>query len=53
MAQLGVRNQQVAPADGLYTTLLVVAAAMLFISIVFVAVRAYQQFDSLLPFSGV
>lgn len=53
MAQPGMRNNQVPPADGLYTTLLIVAAAMLFISVVFVAVRSFQQFESLLPISGV
>ena len=53
MAQPGMRNQQVHPVDSLYTTLLMVAAAMLFLSVVFVAVRSYQQFDSLLPVSGV
>ena len=46
------RNQQVAPVDSVYTTLLIVAAAMLLFSIVFVAVRAIQQFDSLWPPAG-
>jgi hypothetical protein len=53
MAQVGMRNNQVPPADGLYTTLLIIAASMLFVAVVFVAVRSYQQFESLLPMSGV
>jgi len=53
MAQPGMRNNLVPPLDSLYTILLIVAAAMLFLSIVFVAVRSFQQFDSIVPMSGV
>ncbi|HSW44912.1 MAG TPA: hypothetical protein VLM89_05025 [Phycisphaerae bacterium] len=52
MAQPGIRNNQVAPVDGLYVTLLIVAAAIEFLAIVFVAARAIQQFDSLWPAGG-
>jgi hypothetical protein len=53
MAQPGNRNQQVAPIDSLYTTLLIVAAAMELVALIFVAVRSIQQFDSLWPSGGV
>lgn len=52
MAAVGPKNNQVAPADDLYTTLLIISAAVLLIGIVFVAVRSVQIFESLWPAGG-
>ena len=52
MAAVGPKNNQVAPADDLYTTLLIIAAAVQLIGVVFVAVRSVQIFESLWPAGG-
>ena len=42
----------VAPVDSLYTILLILAASLQLFGLVFVAVRAVQQFGSLWPPAG-
>lgn len=42
----------VAPADSLYTVLLIFAASLQLFGLIFVAVRAIQQFGSLWPPAG-
>jgi hypothetical protein len=42
----------VAPMDSLYTILLILAASLQLFGLVFVAVRAVQQFGSLWPPAG-
>ena len=46
------KTANVAPVDGLYTTLLIIATSLLLIGIIFVATRAIQQFGSLWPAAG-
>jgi hypothetical protein len=52
MAQ-GPNGPQVPPADDLYTTLLIVAAGMLLIGIIFLAVRTVGLYEALLPPGGL
>jgi len=53
MAQQKTNVPQVAPPDELYTTLLIIAAVVLLLGIVFISVRSYQFFGSLWPVGGV
>lgn len=43
---------QLAPPDDLYTVLLIVAAVLLLIGIVYLSIRCFQCFDSLWPVGG-
>ena len=52
MAEQKPNSPQVAPPDELYTVLLIIAAAILLIGIIFVGVQSYEFYGSLWPAKG-
>ncbi len=52
MAAPNITGPKAPPQDDLYTVILVVAAALLFIGTVYLAVRSTQLFGSLFPPAG-
>jgi len=52
MAQMNTNGPQVSPPDDLYTVLLITAAGLLLIGIIYFAVRTTSLFESLIPPGG-
>jgi len=52
MASTGPKGPQLAAPDNLYTMLLIIAAVLLLIGIIYISVRSFQLFDSLWPAGG-